>query len=112
MPHKPLQRADRMLISNLFVPMSLKRQKLHSSKIRNTTCLFSNIRFSVKSKSEHNTINRSKYFSKHNLQSLYKDQKKKWIKKIISQIILEYDWIKRLYWKGHLVNIKNVYCNM
>ena len=33
-------------------------------------------------------------------------------KKIISQIILEYDWIKRLYWKGHLVNIKNVYCNM
>ena len=38
MPHKPLQNAIRIKISDILVPMSLKHQKLHKfSDVKETT---------------------------------------------------------------------------
>ena len=81
--------------------MSLKRQKLHFSKIRNTFFfLLRYIRFSINSKSEHSTINSEEQmdhflFGDQNTfpNIIYKPdimtRRKTNSKKIISQIILE-----------------------
>ena len=100
-PREPLQRANKIIISDLFVPMSLKRQKLNFSKIRNTFFfLLRYIRFSINSKSEHSTINSEEQmdhflFGDQNTfpNIIYKPdimtRGKTNSKKILSQIILE-----------------------
>ena len=42
MPHKPLQNAIRIKISDILVPMSVKHQKLHKfSAVKGTTVMYS-----------------------------------------------------------------------